>query len=52
MPNFQLFICLLADRVFLCSPGYPRTYFVDQAGRELRGICLSLPPVTLIFKMF
>jgi hypothetical protein len=24
------------DRVSLCSPGYPGTHFVDQAGLELR----------------
>jgi hypothetical protein len=35
-----LFVCLVGwffqDRVFLCSPGYPGTHSVDQAGLELR----------------
>ena len=26
------------DRVFLCSPGYPGTHFVHQAGLELRNL--------------
>jgi hypothetical protein len=41
---FCLFVCLFVcflflffqDRVSLCSPGCPRTHFVDQAGLELR----------------
>jgi hypothetical protein len=50
-----LFICLFIylliylfiyfqDRVSLCSPGYPGTHSVDQAGLELRS-----PPVSLLF---
>jgi hypothetical protein len=32
-----LFVCFcFRDRVSLCSPGYPGTHFVDQAGLELR----------------
>jgi hypothetical protein len=36
-----LFVCLFdwlvfRDRVALCSPGYPGTHFVNQAGLELR----------------
>jgi hypothetical protein len=31
------------DRVSLYSPGCPGTYFVDQAGLELRTTCLCLP---------
>jgi hypothetical protein len=33
---FCLFVCLFRDRVFLYSPGYPGTHFVDQAGHKLR----------------
>jgi hypothetical protein len=33
---FFLFIYLFRDRVSLCSPGYPGTHFIDQAGLELR----------------
>jgi hypothetical protein len=29
------------DRVSLCSPGCPRTHFVDQAGLELRNLPAS-----------
>jgi hypothetical protein len=29
------------DRVSLCSPGYPRTHSVDQAGLELRNLPAS-----------
>jgi hypothetical protein len=38
----EFFVCLFVlalvfrDRVSLCSPGCPGTYFVDQAGLELR----------------
>jgi hypothetical protein len=32
---FILFL-VFQDRVSLCSPGCPGTYFVDQAGFELR----------------
>jgi hypothetical protein len=32
------------DRVSLCSPGCPGTHSVDQAGLELKEICLPLPP--------
>jgi hypothetical protein len=32
---FFLFF-VFPDRVSLCSPGCPRTHFVDQAGLELR----------------
>jgi hypothetical protein len=33
---FVLFCCFFRDRVSLCSPGYPGTHSVDQAGLELR----------------
>jgi hypothetical protein len=33
--SFFLFL-IFRDRVSLCSPGYPGTHFVDQAGLELR----------------
>jgi hypothetical protein len=36
---FVFFVCLFfvfRDRVSLCSPGYPGTHSVDQAGLELR----------------
>ena len=33
---FFFFFLVFRDRVSLCSPGYPGTHFVDQAGLELR----------------
>lgn len=30
------FICCFGDRVFLCIPGFPGTFFIDEAGLELR----------------
>jgi hypothetical protein len=33
------------DRVFLCSPGYLGTHFVDQAGLELRTLPASASQV-------
>lgn len=38
-----VFVCC-CDRVILCSPGYPGTSSVDQAGPNLTNICLPLPP--------
>ena len=40
------FVCLFLflffrDRVSLCSPGYPGTHFVDQAGLKLRNLPAS-----------
>jgi hypothetical protein len=36
---FCLFVCFIfQDRVSLCSPGYPETCFVDQAGLKLTAI--------------
>jgi hypothetical protein len=37
---FFLFL-VFQDRVSLCSPGYPGTHFVDQAGLELRNLPAS-----------
>jgi hypothetical protein len=34
--NHTLFFFFFRDRIFLCSPGCPRTHSVDQAGLELR----------------
>jgi hypothetical protein len=31
-----VFVLFFRDRVSLCSPGCPGTYFVDQAGLQLR----------------
>jgi hypothetical protein len=34
---FFFFVCFVfQDRIFLCSPGFPGTHFVEQAGLELR----------------
>jgi hypothetical protein len=33
---FFFFFLVFRDKVSLCSPGYPGTHFVDQAGLELR----------------
>jgi hypothetical protein len=35
------FFLVFRDRVSLCSPGCPRTHFVDQAGLELRNLPAS-----------
>lgn len=41
----SLCVCVFAwDRVSRCSPGWPGTFEVDQAGVEITEICLSLPP--------
>jgi hypothetical protein len=42
-----LFVCFLffRDRVSLCSPGYPGTHYVDQAGLELRNPPASISQV-------
>ena len=41
---FCWFVCFFSqDMVSLCSPGYPETHFVDQAGLEQRSTCLCLP---------
>jgi hypothetical protein len=59
---FVLFCFVLFwDRVSLCSPGYPGTPFVDQAGLKLRNllasasqvlglkVCTTMPGCVLIF---
>jgi hypothetical protein len=33
---FVFWFLVFGDRVSLCSPGYPGTHFVDQAGLERR----------------
>jgi hypothetical protein len=40
-------VCLFVfqDRVSLCSPGCPRTHFVDQADLELRNLPASASQV-------
>jgi hypothetical protein len=38
---FFFFFWVLRDRVSLCSPGYPGTHSVDQAGLELRNLPAS-----------
>jgi hypothetical protein len=66
---FFLFVCLFCfvlvfrDRVSLCSPGFPGTHSVDQAGLELRyppasafqvlglKVCATTPGPTLIFNV-
>ena len=35
---------VVCDTVSLCSPGWPRTHYADQAGLELTWICQPLPP--------
>jgi hypothetical protein len=47
--SVQLFLflprfCFFGDRVSLCSPGCPGTHSAEQAGLELRDLCLILPP--------
>jgi hypothetical protein len=42
---FCLFCFVFRDRVSLYSPGCPGTYFVDQAGLELRKLPASASPV-------
>ena len=43
---FCEFFVIFRDRVSLCSPGYPRTHYIDQADLELESSCLSpvMPP--------
>ena len=36
-----LLFLFFRDRVSLCSPGYPETHFVDQAGLKLRNLPAS-----------
>ena len=36
--HFVLFCFVFRDRVSLCSPGYPETHPVDQAGLKLRDL--------------
>lgn len=33
--RFLVFVCFFKTRVSQCSPGYPRTFSVDQAGPKL-----------------
>ena len=42
-----LFVCLFVfqDRVSLCSPGYPRTHSIDQAGLKHRDLSASASQV-------
>jgi hypothetical protein len=40
-----LFVCFFRDRVSLCSPGYPGTHSVDQAGLKLRNLPASASQV-------
>jgi hypothetical protein len=37
--------CFFLDKVSLCSPGCPRTHFVDQAGFKLRNLPASASQV-------
>jgi hypothetical protein len=43
--HFVLFCFVFRDRVSLCSPGYPETHSVDQAGLELRNPSASASQV-------
>ena len=47
---FVLFFLFFWHRVFLCSPGSPRTHSVDQAGLELRNLPASASQVVLGLK--
>jgi hypothetical protein len=38
-PSFLFF----EDTVFLCSPGWPRTWYIEQVGLKLTEIFLLLP---------
>jgi hypothetical protein len=40
-----VFVFVFRDRVSLCSPGCPRTHFVDQTGLELRNLPASASQV-------
>jgi hypothetical protein len=58
--RFFVFV-FFQDRVSLCSPGYPGTHSVDQAGLELRNlpasasrvlglkVCVTMPSAPYIF---
>lgn len=41
---FACFCVLRQGFIVLCSPGCPRSHFIDQAGLECRDHYLSLPP--------
>jgi hypothetical protein len=42
---FGFFVCLFFETGFLCSPGCPGIYFVDQAGLKLRNLPASASEV-------
>lgn len=42
--DLRVSVCMFRDRVSLYSLDWPGTPYVDQAGFELRDICLLLPP--------
>jgi hypothetical protein len=43
--GYSLFCFVFRDRVSLCSPGYPGTHSVDQAGLKLRNPPASVSQV-------
>jgi hypothetical protein len=43
--NFLLLLLVFQDRVSLCSPGWPGTHSIDQAGLELRNLPASASQV-------
>lgn len=38
-------VVFFLNRVSLCSPGWPRTSYIDQAGFKPTEICMSLTPL-------
>jgi hypothetical protein len=46
LPFFlSFFLSVFQDRVSLCSPGFPESHSVDQAGLELRNLPASASQV-------
>ena len=43
-PSLQLLIGFFKTGFYLCTLGFPGTYFVDQAGLKLTEIHLPVPP--------
>jgi hypothetical protein len=46
--GFVAVVFFIQDRVSLCSPGYPRTCSVDQAGLKLRVLLAPAFPASFI----
>ena len=41
----NLFVCLICDKLSLCSAGCPETHYIDQADLKLRALTASASQV-------